>query len=208
MAVAPKANFIADHVVLDLLNTVVMVDGRLVDTLEGDEDVLEWLRRAGFSETIGRSHAFAAGTIVGAARELREIIREAVVRRKSGMQIGLRSLNGVLAKTPSYLCLGAQQGEISLQRVWKGETANRLFGPLAEAAAELLVSGDFSLVRKCESDSCVLWFYDRTKSHHRRWCSVSTCGNRAKVAAFRRRQAEAKKTRIRGNHRRAGRPGP
>nr|WP_254214234.1 CGNR zinc finger domain-containing protein [Burkholderia multivorans] len=33
----------------------------------------------------------------------------------------------------------------------------------------------------------MLWFLDRTKSHRRRWCSKALCGNRQKVAAFRRR---------------------
>jgi predicted RNA-binding Zn ribbon-like protein len=66
-----------------------------------------------------------------------------------------------------------------------------LLVPVAEAVARLLAEGDFSLVRKCESSDCTLWFYDRTKSHHRRWCSMAQCGNRMKVAAFRaRRKAE------------------
>jgi predicted RNA-binding Zn ribbon-like protein len=60
--------------------------------------------------------------------------------------------------------------------------------PVAEAVARLLAEGDFKLVRKCESADCTLWFHDRTKSHHRRWCSMALCGNRAKVAAFRARQ--------------------
>jgi predicted RNA-binding Zn ribbon-like protein len=60
--------------------------------------------------------------------------------------------------------------------------------PVAEAVATLLAKGDFSLVRKCECPDCTLWFHDRTKSHHRRWCSMALCGNRMKVAAFRARQ--------------------
>jgi predicted RNA-binding Zn ribbon-like protein len=186
--------FIGEHVVLDLLNTVAMVDGRLVDTLETDEQVLKWLHRAGFPGPAKGGRAYPAGAIVAAARELREAIREAVVRRKSGRPINLRALNDMLAQGQSDLSLASQHdGTLRLQRVWRADTAERLFSPLAEAAAELLANGDFTLVRQCESDQCVLWFYDRTKSHHRRWCSVSTCGNRNKVAAFRKRLAEAKK---------------
>jgi predicted RNA-binding Zn ribbon-like protein len=55
----------------------------------------------------------------------------------------------------------------------------------------LLATGDFSLVRRCENAACVLWFYDRTRSHHRRWCSMARCGNRHKVAAFRKRRRGA-----------------
>jgi len=34
-----------------------------------------------------------------------------------------------------------------------------------------------------------MWFYDRTKSHRRRWCSMALCGNRAKARAHRERQS-------------------
>ncbi|WP_422121526.1 CGNR zinc finger domain-containing protein [Providencia huaxiensis] len=43
-------------------------------------------------------------------------------------------------------------------------------------------------IRQCEASDCVLYFLDLTKSHRRRWCSMSTCGNRMKVAAFRERK--------------------
>jgi predicted RNA-binding Zn ribbon-like protein len=33
-----------------------------------------------------------------------------------------------------------------------------------------------------------LWFSDQTKSHQRRWCSMEMCGNRHKVAAYRKRR--------------------
>jgi predicted RNA-binding Zn ribbon-like protein len=45
-------------------------------------------------------------------------------------------------------------------------------------------------VRRCEGVDCVLWFYDRTKAHRRRWCSMEGCGNRAKVARFRSRASK------------------
>ena len=59
---------------------------------------------------------------------------------------------------------------------------------LAEEIVRLLVEKDLSLVRKCEGPSCVLYFYDTSKNHRRRWCSMELCGNRLKVAAHHRRQ--------------------
>jgi len=38
-------------------------------------------------------------------------------------------------------------------------------------------------VKACQNPQCVLLFYDTTKNHARRWCSMAACGNRAKVAA-------------------------
>jgi predicted RNA-binding Zn ribbon-like protein len=64
----------------------------------------------------------------------------------------------------------------------------QLLMPLAEAIGDLVCHCDFRLVRICENPRCTLIFYDRTKSHARRWCSMAVCGNRAKAAAHRARQ--------------------
>ncbi|MNH42693.1 CGNR zinc finger [compost metagenome] len=77
-----------------------------------------------------------------------------------------------------------------MEKVRVAETAEQYLAPLAESAAELMAEGDFDLVRVCEHPDCVLWFYDRTKSHRRRWCSMALCGNRHKVAEFRKRKQQ------------------
>ncbi len=51
------------------------------------------------------------------------------------------------------------------------------------SASALLCSQDLSLVRRCQNEACTLFFLDVTKNHTRRWCSMQSCGNRAKVAA-------------------------
>jgi predicted RNA-binding Zn ribbon-like protein len=83
-------------------------------------------------------------------------------------------------------------GRLARQQVAHGDAVAMLLGPVAQAAAELMVEGDFSLVRQCEHPDCVLWFYDRTKSHKRRWCSMAQCGNRHKAAQFRKRAGASK----------------
>lgn len=64
--------------------------------------------------------------------------------------------------------------------------------PIARAAADLLASDDERpRLRECASETCAWIFVDRTKNGSRRWCSMSDCGNRAKVRAYRDRQARA-----------------
>ena len=46
------------------------------------------------------------------------------------------------------------------------------------------IGSDLSLVRTCEGTGCILFFYDTTKSHTRRWCSMAGCGNRMKATLF------------------------
>jgi predicted RNA-binding Zn ribbon-like protein len=62
-----------------------------------------------------------------------------------------------------------------------------LLAAIARSAAELLVEGAKARVRRCANPSCRLFFYDDSRTHRRRWCSMARCGNRSKVAAYLRR---------------------
>ncbi len=61
---------------------------------------------------------------------------------------------------------------------------NEICVPILEAFVDLVAFGNIDHVRKCERPECILYFYDTTKNHKRRWCSMAICGNRAKVAKF------------------------
>jgi predicted RNA-binding Zn ribbon-like protein len=63
--------------------------------------------------------------------------------------------------------------------------------PIARAATDLLTSSDLSLVRTCSAPTCLWFFLDTSKNHHRRWCSMKLCGNRTKVRRFYARQKNA-----------------
>ena len=185
----PLTANLGDHPVLEFLNKVPLIDGQLQDLFQSDADVLATLARIGFPAT------FHGTGLLAAARTLREGLRALVTARKAGKPLdpkALATLDRFLRAAGSHLELTQPHpGQIALEKVWSHQTPEQALAPVAEAAAELLATGDFHLIRRCESDTCVLWFYDRTKSHHRRWCSMTTCGNRAKVAAFRKRRSEA-----------------
>jgi predicted RNA-binding Zn ribbon-like protein len=179
---------LSDHPALEILNTVSQVDGKLVDSLESDRDVVRWLVRVGWRLEHDLVN-LRPSSLLETTRILRETIRTLIEKRKAGKRINPGVLNKFLAEARSQLELVATgNGKLDLKRRWERQTPEQILAPLAESAAELLATGDFSLVRRCDNDECVLWFYDRTKSHRRRWCSMATCGNRHKVAAFRKRQ--------------------
>lgn len=190
-AATPSEPYVlADDPVLDMLNTLATIDGVPWDFWQVDADVARWLVRLDWAQE-GSLPGFDAGALLKAARELREVIRELVAARKNGQAGNPAALNSFLRKAVSHPQLvwpacGAPQ----LQRQRKQQTAEQFLSPIAEAAANLLVAGDFNLIRRCEHPECILWFYDRTKAHKRRWCSMALCGNRHKVAEFRRRKLE------------------
>jgi predicted RNA-binding Zn ribbon-like protein len=56
--------------------------------------------------------------------------------------------------------------------------------PIARSIAEIVTDPRaHEAVRKCANDECSLFFYDTSRTGRRRWCSMASCGNRAKVAA-------------------------
>jgi predicted RNA-binding Zn ribbon-like protein len=60
---------------------------------------------------------------------------------------------------------------------------------VARAGAELITSAGASAVHRCPGAGCGWLFLDR--SGRRRWCTMATCGNRAKVRRFAERHRPA-----------------
>ncbi len=206
----PAPFFVGDHLALDFLNTVASPSGAPIDWLANGPDLLDWLKRAGvIDETVAaRFRAQRAGldAVAEQARELREWFR-GFVTRHAGSRYGpgalreLGPLNRLLAEDEVYRQVVATGKSAtprpdsssllwSQQRRWTSPP--RLLQPIAEAMGDLVCCADFRLIRACEGEACTLMFYDRTKGHARRWCSMSACGNRAKAAAHR---ARLRKTR-------------
>ncbi len=179
--------FLADDRALDFINTSYGVGEDHQECLGSDARVLEWLKQAGFPPPTEPPSA-RSGALLKAAFELRKIALELVIARRAGGVGNVATLNRMLALGNSYreLVWSKRAGPTLEQRRHAG-SIEALLVPVAEAVATLLAHGDFTLVRKCEGSNCVLWFYDHTKAHRRRWCSMESCGNRMKVAAFRAR---------------------
>jgi predicted RNA-binding Zn ribbon-like protein len=68
------------------------------------------------------------------------------------------------------------------------QALDQMLGPIARSAAVALTSAERGLVRQCASDTCGWLFVDATKNHRRQWCSMTACGNRARVRRHRQRQ--------------------
>jgi len=191
MKTVSKSTYFTDniggHLALDLLNTVAVAYGQLTDSLQTDADVNQWLLQHAVASD-PKALEIAGPDLIEKAHALREIIRELVSAKKAGTTLKIDALNAYLQHGASYLQLAKSEAkQYRIERVRQIESAEQLLAPIAEAAAELIALEDFSMVRKCESPDCVLWFYDRTKGHKRRWCSMAVCGNRHKVASFRKR---------------------
>jgi predicted RNA-binding Zn ribbon-like protein len=197
----PSPFFVGDHLALDFLNTVATPRDVPVEWLRDGRDLVDWLEQAQViaADVAARFRASedqrALDGVAGRAREFRGWLRGFVTRHMgkpltTGAAKALGPLNELLAGDTSYPVVEAAGGEqaLRLRRVHRWESPDELLHPVAEAAADLVCSVDFRLIRACEGSVCSLLFLDRTKAHGRRWCSMAVCGNRAKAAAHRARK--------------------
>ncbi len=169
--------FVGGWPAIDFVNTEIVLRGEPVDLLAGQSDLLRWLAASGLGTAEER-------TSLAAAKRLRSDLRKVFVRLAEGHSLrsaDLQGINAALAGTAGRLRLDIRHGRPHLETTF-GAQPSPLF-LIARAAAEFLATADLSLVRRCEGAGCILLFYDTTKSHTRRWCSMAVCGNRAKAAA-------------------------
>jgi len=185
---------LADHPALALLNSTGM--GGAVEMLADGAGLLAWLDHTGLvpaGEVPADVRADEAG-LDAAAREavdLREWLRAELPAWVGGRTPAGAAgrLNALLARAPGHAeLLIAADGGLDTRQVRSWSSPAALLAVPATAVAELLMDPAPDLVRPCDGAGCTLWFYDRTKSHRRRWCSMAVCGNRAKAAAHRQRQ--------------------
>jgi predicted RNA-binding Zn ribbon-like protein len=193
--------FLGERLCLDFVNTELVRSGTRVDLLSGFSDLAGWCAAAGVLAA-GQSREMTArwGATPGAARtfdharRFRRTLRALAERLASGRSVPpavLDAINDVLRGRVGDLAVVRTQAgyETLFLARWAGP--EQLLVPVAESAAALLCQSDVSLVKKCENPACILFFYDTTRNHGRRWCSMTACGNRAKVAAHYRRTKRA-----------------
>lgn len=155
------------------------------ELLKTPHDLERWLVAAGLADgPLGANEADLA-----LARELREAIytlANAKLPNGPDPAEALAVLNAIAAKPSATPQLTAQGGVRLVGSV------SALLAALAQDAVRMFGGEAGDHIRQCQSPTCTLFFIDTSRSGDRRWCSMSGCGNKAKVAEFRRRKREAK----------------
>ncbi len=190
--------FVANLLCLDFVNTLTISNGVEMDRLTSDSDVINWCVQAGILSREQKESLFPQvaelsekGMLLKLAITFRSKLRAIAEQIAAGKEIPLpliERLNEILRTRNGYNQLISENGGFTRKYFTVLNEPVQLIEPIAESAAELLSEGILSLVRKCENTACILFFYDNTKNHARRWCSMSGCGNRAKAAAHYRRK--------------------
>jgi predicted RNA-binding Zn ribbon-like protein len=197
----PAPLFLAGHPAIDFLNSAYAPAGVRIETLGDGRALLAWMVGAGLleeRESAALARRFSRKALDAAAEEartLREWARTFLEawRANPGRDYGeeIAVLNKLLARETRSFELVAVKRQFELLERPRFSDPHALVTQIGLEIARYLVQEDPSLLKACAGADCTLWFVDRTKAHRRMFCSATACGNRAKVAAFRRRAQRA-----------------
>ena len=137
-----------------------------------------------------RSNAQAAEALLGKAQALATALRlafDAVLRKQRVLREWIEPVNEILRITEGHDELVPTGNDWEIQFVASESGLEWLLAAVARSAAEIIAEGPHARLRLCANPRCGLFFYDTSRTHRRRWCSMMVCGNRHKVAAFARR---------------------
>ncbi len=181
----------------DFLNTLDTDNGFPVEKLPTLDDALTWFVSRGVIHYEGadRARAKVASQPAAAAKDLnrvhavRDALREvalAISEHRAPRASALGNVNRALHARQVIELIPAPDG-CSVDHRHVGDPIDDALARLAEPLVSELTGGHPERIRVCASDTCEWIFYDASRTGRRRWCDMSTCGNRAKAARHRAR---------------------
>ncbi|KVS31980.1 CGNR zinc finger domain-containing protein [Burkholderia cepacia] len=188
------ADFVGGHPALDFLNTVADTGKtRDADKFVDWPAVHAWAERSGLlapadlARLLRHARQDDADALV-ALRRFREEAYTAIAHLTagSGGTAGARAAGRLAVAIREAIGRSAFDA-VDGRFAWRPDArvASRWVDAAALGFEHLLRSDDFARVRQC--GRCTWFFVDRGRGVGRRWCDMRTCGNRAKVEAFRER---------------------
>lgn len=196
---SPGFEFSGGDLALDFVNTWGDRGRPETDRLRGYGDLLAFARQGGLLGP-GRAEGLAraalrrpseARGVLEAALGLREALYRLLTGRCAGAAGARRDREavnrGIRGAFPHLELQALGQG-----LAWSAgaDHLEAVLWPVVRAAVELLASSRHGLVHECEAPDCTWLFLDRSRTGRRRWCSMASCGNRAKA----RRHYERRRT--------------
>ena len=185
-AIEPQFPFHHGRIALSFVGTVGDRGSLATERVGTPRALAAWLVAAGLVAV----RVTPSPAQVRRALALREAIARAVRALVDGgdpRELDVELINSVARRWGPRLSLDPRTLTLVHATRTPVETA---LGRIAADAIELLGDpAERSRLRACSLDSCAAIFLTPAGRRERRWCSMERCGNRAKVASFRTRQA-------------------
>jgi predicted RNA-binding Zn ribbon-like protein len=151
------------------------------ERLQTPQDLGRWFCAAGLTT----EPPPATAKDLAAALRLREAIYAAAMARRGGQPAPPAAVAELNRR--ARLAAAAPQLDADGRLRLEGGAA-ALLSTVAREAIGLVGGPQADRIRQCEAEGCALLFLDTSRAGDRRWCSMAACGNKAKVAEFRRRR--------------------
>jgi predicted RNA-binding Zn ribbon-like protein len=162
------------------------------ETLHDSTDLLRWIETSGGlgAEAIRLAHEWSDAHPKRAARmfsnaiELREVIFRAFSAVAEGAAVAgadLAVLRNALAEAPARTRLDAAGGAYAWRTPPLQPETSDLLAPVLWSVGDLLLRSKERRVRRCANPECLWLFIDESRMGTRRWCDMTSCGNRAKA---------------------------
>ena len=160
------------------VNSVDLQDGP--EELATPEALSTWLSGRGL---------LPAGSVPGAddlrhAIGLREALR-GIIGANSGRAVypvDVATLNEAASASKLRARFGPD-GRARLEPDASGVTG--ALGRIVAAAFTAMADEDWTRLKLCSSQTCRWAFFDKSRNHSSRWCTMAACGNREKARRFR-----------------------
>jgi len=167
---------------LDFVNSLDVRPGE--DAFGTPADLTAWL----VERELLADGTQATAADLDTAKEIREAIRLLLLAHNEvevDDAVPLAVLDAAARRVQLSVCFrdGTAQFEPAVPGV-EG-ALGRILGSVADAMS----TPNWARMKACRADDCRWVYIDTAKNHSRAWCSMSSCGNRAKVSAYRSRQA-------------------
>jgi predicted RNA-binding Zn ribbon-like protein len=181
---------------LDFVNTLEYDKGVPDDYLKDVPTAVHWLQdhallhREMVDDLLSKYEGEDGTPLMSRIWRTREALRElldATVEHRRPSAAALREVNRALRAQYMIELVPASDG-VSLDHRHEGDPVNGAMARLSEAIARELTQGEPRRLRICANDECRWVFRDYSPAGRRKWCDMSTCGNRAKAARHRERQ--------------------
>jgi predicted RNA-binding Zn ribbon-like protein len=174
------------EVVREFVNTYDVEQG--IDELESPQALAGWLGQRGLLDDSGD----ARPADVRHATELREALRELLLHHAGhdeAEHTGPDPGEVLDAATRRARLRAGFDGDGGAILVAEAPGVAGALGRLLALVHAAEADGTWVRLKACREDTCQWAFYDHTKNRSGRWCTMEVCGNRAKVRAYRERQA-------------------
>ena len=131
------------------------------------------------------THAAEAARTFRKAIAMREVLYRvfsAIAQGKTASAADLDLMNDFAIEALRHRCLSRSNGGYRWE--WRPDgqkPLERILWETAQTAADLLTSPELRLVRFCEAPDCEWLFLDHSRNRSRRWCDMTSCGNRQKA---------------------------